>query len=52
MSEKLSEFTGNVKCEKCGHVFHKGLKGQRPSCPKCGGKLLVKAIDNTLLERD
>jgi DNA-directed RNA polymerase subunit RPC12/RpoP len=52
MSEKLSEFVGEVKCTECGCKFNKGLKGQRPSCPQCGGKLLVKAIDDTKLIDD
>ena len=52
MSNKLSEFVGDVKCDKCGHKFFKGIKGQIISCPKCGGKFLVKAIDHTRLERD
>ena len=52
MSEKLSEFVGNIKCEKCGHKFFKGNKGERPSCPKCGGKFLLKEIDDTRLLND
>jgi len=52
MGEKLSEYVGEIKCQECGCHFSKGIKGERPSCPKCGGKLLVKAIDDTRLERD
>ena len=52
MGEKLLEYVGEIKCQECGCHFSKGIKGERPSCPKCGGKLLVKAIDDTRLERD
>lgn len=52
MSEKLSEFVGNVICEKCGYKFFKGIKGRRVSCPKCGGKFLLKEIDNSRLIDD
>jgi len=52
MSEKLSDFVGNVKYERCGRKFHKGKKGERPSCPGCGGKLLLKEIDDTRLLND
>jgi len=52
MSEKLSEFVGDVKCAKCGHKFLKSKKGECPSCPKCGGKLLLKEIDDARLLND
>jgi len=32
MAEKLSEFVGNIKCDKCGHKFFKSNKNERPSC--------------------
>jgi len=52
MSEKLSEYIGNIKCDQCGHKFYKGIKGEKPTCPSCGGRLLVKEIDDTRLIDD
>lgn len=32
----LSEFTGKIRCKKCGHRFFKGLKEPLRACPSCG----------------
>jgi predicted nucleic acid-binding Zn-ribbon protein len=48
---KLADFVGHVKCGNCGREFFKGLKGVITSCPGCGDKFLLKAIeDGRLLE--
>jgi uncharacterized Zn finger protein (UPF0148 family) len=36
MGYGLDDFTGNIRCRKCGHRFFKGLKGSRTVCPQCG----------------
>jgi len=33
MGLSFSEFTGKVRCKKCGHRFFKGLKESRIVCP-------------------
>jgi hypothetical protein len=50
MGDKLSTYVGPVKYKNCGHVFNK-TAGQK-TYPKCSRDLLVKTIDDTLLERD
>ena len=32
----LSEFTGKIRCKKCGNRFFKGLKEPLRECPSCG----------------
>jgi len=32
----LDNFTGKIRCKKCGHRFFKGLKEPRVTCPSCG----------------
>jgi len=36
MSLTFADFTGKIKCRKCGHRFFKGLKESRTVCPSCG----------------
>ena len=32
----LNDFTGKIRCKKCGHRFFKGLKEPLTKCPSCG----------------
>ena len=45
MNDKLKDFTGNIKCPKCGHKFFKGAKGVDQNCPQCGHKFILHEKD-------
>jgi uncharacterized Zn finger protein (UPF0148 family) len=36
MGYGLEDFTGKIRCKKCGRRFFKGLKEPRIVCPECG----------------
>ena len=38
MGYGLDDFTGKVRCKKCGHRFFKGLKQPLKECPSCGDR--------------
>lgn len=45
--EKIEKrITGRRLCEKCESSFNTSVIGDRLDCPKCGGKLYIRADDN------
>ena len=47
MSDKLTKVK-RMKCEACSYEFPIAVTSNEPSsCPKCGGRLIVKAIEDS-----